>query len=168
MSLDFKNKDCVVNSTISALPLLSGRKRRIVITYGLAHHVMRAVLKPDVPSAIAARDIRAPIGSPESTRNSKGERHVVSAIEDNEKIFKLRKALVNGPWYTNLSSVALHSLIGHSMSELTPACPCVEEVEKRCDWLQILLGVLKENRRFGGELYKIVHRRVACIAMVDD
>ncbi len=97
VSRGVKNSDCVLNSIISALPLLSGRKRRMVVTYGLAHHVMSAVLKPDVPRAIAARDIRAPIGRPESTTNRTGERHVVSAIEDNEKTFKLRNALVNGP-----------------------------------------------------------------------
>jgi len=136
----------------------------MVVTYGLAHHVMSAVLKPDVPRAIAARDIRAPVGRPESTTNRTGERQVVSAIEDNEKIFRLRNALVNGPWYTKLSSVSLHSCIELSMFGLmTPACRCVEDVEIGRDDCLAIHGVPNENRREFRVALCVIDRRLDCI-----
>ena len=93
----FRKSEWVVISNISALPLLSGRKRRIVVTYGLAHQVMSAVLRPEVPSAIAASEMRADIGSPDSTMNKTGVSPTVRPTEDNEKIFKLRNDLASGP-----------------------------------------------------------------------
>jgi hypothetical protein len=93
----FRKSDLVVISNNSALPLLTGRNRRIVVTYGLAHQVIRAVLRPEVPIAIAASEIRAAIGRPDSTTNKTGASPMVRPMEDNEKIFRFRNDFSSGP-----------------------------------------------------------------------
>ena len=69
----------------------------MLVTYGLAQNAMRAVLRLDVPRAILANEIRAVIGRPESMTKRTGDRLTVRPMDDNEKIFKLRKGFVNGP-----------------------------------------------------------------------
>lgn len=128
----FRKSEWVVISNNSALPLLSGRKRRIVATYGLAHQVMSAVLRPEVPSAIAASEMRADIGSPDSTMNKIGVSPRVRPTEDNEKIFKLRNDLASGPWYTKLSSDNFWSFVRVSGPESD--WHFLQDVEKCKTW----------------------------------
>jgi hypothetical protein len=90
---------------------------------------MRAVLRPEVPSAIAASEIRADMGSPDSIMKRMGVSPMVRPTEDNEKIFKLRKDFVSGPLYTKLSSDNFCSGIDFSDPEEAD-CHLLPDVEK--------------------------------------
>jgi len=101
-------KVLVVNSIVSFWAP-SGVKRRIVVTYGFAHHATREVLTPEVPTATDASASLAEYGSPDSTRNMKGANVVESPKEAREKSFNLLQVFANGPWYSvtpNFGSVA--------------------------------------------------------------
>lgn len=63
------------------------------------------MLRAEVPSASVANAKRAFMGRFDSITNRNGVRKVERPIDDREKIFRRRNAVVRGPLYTNGSSI---------------------------------------------------------------